>query len=172
MCRFGLDVSDNQGVIDWKMVKEAGVKFAILRTVRRSSKIDKQLENNIKGCIANGIPADFYKYGYALTEAESEREAKEVVLALETLGIKPAKDVVIWHDVEDDSQMALSTAQLTKICQAFKKVVEDAGYTYEYHIDDIARMVLVTASWNFSFGRDYKSKSKRMSNSDSDSGVM
>ena len=79
MCRFGLDVSDNQGVIDWKMVKEAGVKFAILRTVRRSSKIDKQLENNIKGCIANGIPADFYKYGYALTEAESEREAKEVV---------------------------------------------------------------------------------------------
>ena len=130
MCRFGLDVSDNQGVIDWKMVKEAGVKFAILRTVRRSSKIDKQLENNIKGCIANGIPADFYKYGYALTEAESEREAQEVVVALATLGIKPAKDVVIWHDVEDDSQMALSTAQLTKICQAFKKVVKDAGYTY------------------------------------------
>lgn len=130
MKKCGIDVSDNQGVIDWKKVKEAGVKFAILRTVRRSSKIDKQLENNIKGCIANGIPADFYKYGYALTEAESEREAKEVVLALATFGIKPAKDVVIWHDVEDDSQMALSTAQLTKICQAFKKVVKDAGYTY------------------------------------------
>ena len=130
MKKCGIDVSDNQGVIDWKKVKEAGVKFAILRTVRRSSKIDKQLENNIKGCIANGIPADFYKYGYALTEAESEREAQEVVAALATLGIKPAKDVVIWHDVEDDSQMALSTAQLTKICQAFKKVVEDAGYTY------------------------------------------
>jgi hypothetical protein len=47
-----------------------------------------------------------------------------------------------------------------------------AGYTDEYHIDDVARMVLVTASWNFSFGRDYKSKSKRMNNSDSDSGVM
>ena len=130
MKKCGIDVSDNQGVIDWKKVKEAGVKFAILRTVRRSSKIDKQLENNIKGCIANGIPADFYKYGYALTEAESEREAKEVVLALETLGIKSAKDVVIWHDVEDDTQTALSTAQLTKICQAFKKVVEYAGYTY------------------------------------------
>ena len=47
-----------------------------------------------------------------------------------------------------------------------------AGYTDEYHIDDVARMVLVTASWNFSFGRDYKSKNKRMNNSDSDSGVM
>ena len=38
--------------------------------------------------------------------------------------------------------------------------------------DDVARMVLVAASWNFSFGRDYKSKNKRMNNSDSDSGVM
>ncbi len=47
-----------------------------------------------------------------------------------------------------------------------------AGYTDEYHIDDVARIVLVTASWNFSFGRDYKSKNKRMNNSDSDSGVM
>lgn len=129
MKRYGIDVSDNQGIIDWKKVKEAGVQFAILRTVRRSGKIDKQIANNIKGCIENGIPADFYKYAYALTETDSEKEAKEVIAALNTLGIKPAKDVVIWHDVEDDTQMALSTAQLTKICQAFKKVVEDAGYT-------------------------------------------
>lgn len=47
-----------------------------------------------------------------------------------------------------------------------------AGYTDEYHIDDVARMVQLTLSWNFSFGRDYKSKSKRISNSDSESGVM
>jgi len=126
----GIDVSDNQGVINWKEVKNGGVGFAILRTVRRSSKIDSQLANNIKGCIENDIPADFYKYAYALTILESEREASEVVAALATHGIKPAKDVVIWHDIEDDSQMALSTEQLTDICQTFKKVVEDAGYTY------------------------------------------
>ena len=47
-----------------------------------------------------------------------------------------------------------------------------AGYDYEYHIGDVARMITINLSWNFSFGRDYKSKSKRMSNSDSDSGVM
>lgn len=47
-----------------------------------------------------------------------------------------------------------------------------AGSTEEYHIDDVARMVLVTASWNFSFGRDYKSRNKCMNNSDSDSGIM
>ena len=47
-----------------------------------------------------------------------------------------------------------------------------AGYDYEYHMDDVARMVTVTFSWNFSFGRDYNSKNKRMNNKDSDSGVM
>lgn len=130
MKRYGLDVSDNQGVIDWKKVKEDGAQFAILRTVRRSSKVDAQLANNIKGCIENGIPADFYKYAYALNEADSANEAYEVVEALKALGIKPSKDIVIWQDVEDDSQMDLSTEALTKICKAFKKVVENAGYTY------------------------------------------
>ena len=130
MAKYGIDVSDNQGVIDWKKVKNAGVEFAILRSVRRSGKNDYQLENNIKGCIKNGIPADFYKYAYALTEKDSAREANEVVSALSALGIKPSKDVVIWHDVEDDSQMALSTTALTKICNAFREVVEKAGYTY------------------------------------------
>ena len=101
MAKYGLDVSDNQGVIDWKKIKNAGVEFAILRSVRRSGKYDYQLENNIKGCIENNIPADFYKYAYALSKQDSKREANEVVLALETLGIKPSKDVVIWHDIEE-----------------------------------------------------------------------
>lgn len=127
---LGIDVSENQGFIDWKKVKNAGVQFAILRTVKRNGKIDGQLSNNINGCIENGIPADFYKYAYALTESEAEREATEVVNVLASCGIKPAKDVVIWHDVEDDMQMALSAEKLTSICKAFKRVVEDAGYTY------------------------------------------
>ena len=130
MAKYGIDVSDNQGVIDWKKIKNAGVEFAILRSVRRSGKYDYQLENNIKGCIENDIPADFYKYAYALSKQDSRREANEVVSALAALGIKPSKEIVIWHDIEDDSQMNLSTAVLTDICKAFRKVVEDAGYTY------------------------------------------
>ena len=47
-----------------------------------------------------------------------------------------------------------------------------AGYKYSYNIDDTACAIWATLSWNVSFGRDYKSKSKRTNNSDSDSGVM
>ena len=53
----------------------------------------------------------------------------------------------------------------------YRLKISSMGYETMF-IDDAARMVLVTASWNFSFGRDYKSKNKRMNNSDSDSGVM
>ena len=47
-----------------------------------------------------------------------------------------------------------------------------AGYKYSFNIDDTACAIWATLSWNVSFGRDYKSKSKRTNNSDSDSGVM
>lgn len=47
-----------------------------------------------------------------------------------------------------------------------------AGYDYEYHVDDIARMICVTFSWNLSFGRNHKSGSKRMNNSDTEDGVI
>lgn len=47
-----------------------------------------------------------------------------------------------------------------------------AGYSYHYHIDDIARMICVTLSWNMNFGRDYKSSNKKIKNIDTDAGVL
>ena len=76
---YGIDVSDNQGYINWPEVKAAGVQFAILRSVRRSGNPDKQLASNIKGCLECGMPFDFYKYSYALTPAEAREEVKQVV---------------------------------------------------------------------------------------------
>ena len=54
----GIDVSDNQGYIDWAKVKADGVQFAILRSTRGSGNPDKQLVSNIKGCMEQGIPVD------------------------------------------------------------------------------------------------------------------
>ena len=58
----------------------------------------------------------------------------------------------------------------------YKRNEEDwnkyAGYSYQYHIDDVARMICVTLSWNINFGRDYKSHNKKMQNSDTDAGVL
>lgn len=127
---LGIDVSDNQGYIDWAKVKEAGVEFVIMRSVRASGNPDKQLASNIAGCKKNGIPFDFYKYSYALTPAQAIAEVKRVVEVLKGYGVLPSKDTVIWMDVEDATQMALSTASLTEIVQAFKREVLVSGFEF------------------------------------------
>lgn len=127
---YGIDVSDNQGYINWAKVKAAGVQFAIMRSVRHSGNPDKQLASNIKGCIECGIPFDFYKYSYALTPAEARAEVKRVVEVLAMYGVVPSKDTVIWADIEDATQMALSTAALTEVVQAFKAEVLASGFEF------------------------------------------
>ena len=75
----GIDVSSNQGTIDWKKVKAAGCDFAILRNTVKSGAADKQFAANAAGCITWGIPLQVYKYMYALTPSQSVEEARKVV---------------------------------------------------------------------------------------------
>lgn len=126
----GIDVSDNQGYIDWAKVKADGVQFAILRSTRGSGNPDKQLASNIKGCLSVGMPMDFYKYRYGNTEAKTRSEAKKVIDTLISLGVKPSKNTVIWDDVEDDCMTNLSKSQLTKLCNIFREGIEKAGFGY------------------------------------------
>ena len=126
----GIDVSDNQGYIDWAKVKADGVQFAILRSTRGSGNPDKQLVSNIKGCMEQGIPFDFYKYMYALNKKNAKDEAERVVDTLLSMGIVPDESTYIWGDVEDKTLKALSTTQLTGIVKAFKEVVLAYGFGF------------------------------------------
>lgn len=134
----GIDVSDCQGAIDWKKVKAAGVQFAILRTTRRSANPDKYLPTNIKACMDNHIPVDFYKYSYALSTSEAEKEALRVIEVLKGYGVAPAKDVIIWMDVEDKIQFALSKSALTDIVKAWKERVLSCGYSFGLYMGKYA----------------------------------
>lgn len=124
---YGIDVSDNQGVIDWAQVKSAGCQFAILRSVRRSGKMDYQFVNNLLGCRTQGIPVAVYKYTYATSEAEARNEALQVVELLQA----HALDCQVWWDVEDrDTLAGLGRDRLTGIVMAAKETIEAAGYNF------------------------------------------
>lgn len=63
----GIDVSKWQGEIDWKKVKAAGIKFAMIRLGYGSSKgdacgFDGYFEKNVKNAIAAGIDIGCYFY--------------------------------------------------------------------------------------------------------------
>lgn len=134
----GIDVSDNQGYIDWKKAKAAGVDFGILRTTRRSANPDKYLPTNIKGCADNGIPADYYKYSYAVTMAEAVKEAQRVCDVLKVYGVTSSTDNVIWMDVEDKIQFALSKKALTDIVKAWKDCILQNGYSFGLYMGKYA----------------------------------
>ncbi len=128
--RLGIDVSDNQGYIDWQKVGAAGVQFAIMRTTRHSGNPDTHLASNINGCRNAGIPFDFYKYSYAVSEPEAQKEALGAVSAMKGYGVKGGKETILYMDVEDSVQFALSTAKLTGIVKAFKETVETLGFSF------------------------------------------
>lgn len=123
----GIDVSDNQGVINWEKVKAAGCQFAILRTVRRSGKADHQFAANLTGCLAQGLPHEFYKYTYALLPSQAVEEAKQVIALLIAHGVKTGR---IWWDVEDPSLRTLSQGVLTGIIQSAADTIIGAGYGF------------------------------------------
>ena len=74
----GIDVSDNQGTINWAQIPE-DVDFAVLRSVRRSGTADHQFATNLEGCRKHNIPVSVYKYTYAATQDAARQEAQQVV---------------------------------------------------------------------------------------------
>ena len=124
MSKYGIDVSENQGAINWGQVKADGVSFAILRSVKRNLSADLYFEANYRGCRENGIPVGIYKYSYALTEEEAKKEAEAVLRLLSGRSL----ELPVFIDVEDASQRALPTGTLTAIVRTFLETVEAGGY--------------------------------------------
>lgn len=93
----GIDVSDNQGTINWAQIPE-DVDFAVLRSVRRSGKADHQFATNLEGCRKHNIPVSVYKYTYAATQDAARQEAQQVVELLRSHHLSGA---MVWWDVED-----------------------------------------------------------------------
>ena len=60
----GIDVSSNNKNPDWKKVKAAGIRLAVLRITQRYG-LDSSFEHNYVGCKQNGIKVGVYRLSYA-----------------------------------------------------------------------------------------------------------
>ena len=122
----GIDVSENQGSINWARVKEAGVEFAILRTIKRNGKLDEQFYANVAGCKLNKIDFDVYKYTYATTVDDVKKEVNQVIELLDSIGFKGT----IWWDVEDKTLSKLQKSKLTELIKTAQKEIENKRYGF------------------------------------------
>ena len=120
----GIDVSEWQEAINWRKVKNAGIKFAMIRSSLSETKVDKTFDYNITEATRVGIDVGVYHYCYALNAEEARAEARHFI---ETISpYKITYPVVL--DFEDNSQVKLDKELKNEIAQVFIEEVRKAGY--------------------------------------------
>ena len=130
---LGIDVSGWNEEINWNKVKDAGVKYAIIRAGYRGSVTgalveDRNFKQNVEGAVAAGIPVGLYFFTQATNEVEAVEEAS-MVLSL-------CKDYDISYPIFIDTESAggegradeLDAMGRTSVCQAFCETIRSAGY--------------------------------------------
>lgn len=122
----GIDVSANQGNINWKTVANYGMGFAILRITEKGNVIDPTFEKNYKGCIDNKIPVGVYKYSYATSIEQIKTEASIVIKTLN----KRKLDYPVFLDIEDKCQRNISKNIMMQMINAFRAIIVKAGYKF------------------------------------------
>lgn len=172
----GIDVSKWQAEINWPRVKEAGVKYAMIRLGYRGSangtlQMDSRFDENMNGAKNAGIPIGIYFFTQAVTVQEAEEEAQFVIDNLRKYAGWVELPVVI--DIENLSDSRLDAANLsaeekTAICKAFCEKIESAGYAAgvysnkSYMYDDLNMRSLEDEYFiwmaNYTMATDYRGK--------------
>lgn len=129
----GIDVSRWNEEINWNKVKDAGVKYAIIRAGYRGSVTGALVEDwyfkkNVENATAAGIPVGLYFFTQATNEVEAVEEAS-MVLSL-------CKDYDITYPIFIDTEGAggegraddLDVKTRTAVCQAFCETIRSGGY--------------------------------------------
>lgn len=119
----GVDISEFNGSVDFSTLKNAGVKYAIIRTGFGSDypgQQDKRFAENVRKADAAGMPWGAYHYAYAKTRQGGIDEAKHCLRLLN--GRKPLYGV--WYDMEDNSTLG---GDLLGAAQGFCDTMEAAG---------------------------------------------
>ncbi len=128
---LGIDVSKWNRSIDWEKVKDAGVRFVIIRCGYRGSKTgalveDPYFRQNIQGAKDAGLKVGVYFFTQAITRAEAVEEASMALSLVEGYEL----DYPIFIDTEGSGGRAdsLDAVARTEICEAFCQTVELSGY--------------------------------------------
>lgn len=97
----GIDVSHNNGRVNWDAVKSAGVKFAMIRVGYGKSNIDREFYRNVNGALSHGLKIGIYHYSYALSTPDAEKEADFVIKTMVDAGLSAKKVIGVYYDMED-----------------------------------------------------------------------
>ncbi len=130
----GVDVSENNGEIDWAILKDEEVGFAMISVGAAQDDglilEDARFEENMQGAAEAGLDIGVcFRIGAASTE-EAEMEAEYVISALEQhkAQIRCPVAVMLPSSERGERLLALSRFEWTEIVKAFCRRIQEEGY--------------------------------------------
>ena len=125
---IGIDVSGNQGNIQWSQVKKSDVKFAILKLGNiyddEPNYVDSEFSKNYKECIKQNMDIGIYVYNYCNNKDSIIKGAKWVVNKIKNKKIQ----LPIYIDMEDETLIKEGRDKLTNLCIEFLEIIKENGY--------------------------------------------
>ena len=121
--KIGIDVSENNGHIDWDDVRDCGVEFVIVRCSYGRNSADEMFLENVNGAHSVGLQCGAYHYGYGLTPEQAQQEAQNCKRVIEEAGV--LLELPVWYDMEDAdgykrrNGFDFSRENVTEMCRVF-----------------------------------------------------
>lgn len=149
----GVDVSRWNGDIDWSVMKECGIDFAIMRCY--SVDTDKRFYEYYDAAFNEGIDIGAYVFMYATTNKEAIKEANDVLLTLKGRALT----YPLFVDIEYEKLKSMDREYLTDLVitelEIFKKAGYEAGiycsknFQQSYlNMDRLSKYYIWTAKWS------------------------
>lgn len=134
--RLGIDVSEFQGEeIDWKLVKDSGVEFVLIRVGYRAYGetgalvLDAMYERNMRSALEAGLDVGVYFFSQAINSSEAVEEAEFVLEQIRPYDITGPvvcdTEEIFWDEARTDGN---TREEFTAYCKIFCDTVKDAGY--------------------------------------------
>lgn len=138
--KYGIDISEFQGHIDWERVKQQ-VDYVIVRLGYGRGNWDDNARENIEALNRLQIPYGLYWFSYAYTEEMAKHEAESVLRFMEECTARPVYPV--YFDWEGDSKryaekngVDVSGELLRNMTTAFMEEIESGGYKAGLYASD------------------------------------
>lgn len=122
---IGIDIATWNKITNYQSVKNAGVKFAIVKVINASNNPDGRFYDHVAGCNSVGLPIIAgYTYSYANTEDKAIKAADAFV----EVGAPKGIDTMVL-DLEDKSMMGLGS-KIIPIINIYRNTAQAANMDF------------------------------------------
>ncbi|NBI62406.1 hypothetical protein D3Z38_04865 [Clostridiales bacterium] len=132
----GIDVSQWQGSINYRQVKNAGIRIVYIKAGEGSGSVDPYFERNYRAAKRAGLDVGFYHYVTARTVAEGRRQARFFTSLIQTkkMECRPAMDFEQVSGLSRDEANAIARAYLRELYRLTKCRPIVYSNAYDAHV--------------------------------------